>query len=1074
MPRLYRFGQNRHQPAENTFTRITPDRSFTISCPAGSLARAAKALKAESASVRCDVTADSPENLPDAESANVRFDPRFDGKPVLAAGTEAQLRADGREEGESEGRESEKGESRGGREEVDGRGARTRRETGAREVQGKVDGGGWKRGERGGCKETEEEEKAVAVIAGVLRERFGPQIVTEEEHEGSTNERIADEEKKAKGRQEEEEEDWDEEAEGSEVEEEEDGEGNEGGDAAAEASEEVGLPTTSPPTRPPPPRNRRRVVSPSSLLSLYRFFSSHLGISSPSTVTSLLVSYPSLLRSDPTNDLLPRVQLLQSYGAPSLVHLSSQTLISKLQYLEEVVGKKAAGSVVRSYSSILILSVENLQGKVALLGDLIGQENAVLAVARFPRLLSSSGENLKKGFEELVREVEAAMEESGGEENGRHMLQEGARKLAIGVSGQAYKSIAGATIAHEMVVNMVLKYPAIICFSWERNTRHKVEYLKRDMGLPLTEVLAFPYFLGAGVVHEAESATLRFEPSFDDEPVLPVGSEARLRAGGRDEGESEGGKSEKRGSRVTRIREVEGKVAGGGWKRGERGGCKETEEEEKAVAVIAGVLREKFGPQIVTEEEYEGSTNERITEEEDAKGRQGEEEVGYGDEERGGVEAEGEEGEGWKEGEDSEPEAELEAEAEASEEDAPPTTSPPKRHPPPYYGPREMLDFLLARGVRRTRLGPVLRKSRKLISVRARSTNLDILVERAGVPVDKLGVIIDRAPDILSVREETIRSRLEEVSAYFTKSGEGSVNSGRLRQYPNRQHKDKNDLSGLLVQYPGILLRPPERIASNLRLLQSFTPPGTPSIAIPVLRRAPTLVHRSSQNLLPKLQFFVELVGKKAAGSVVRSFPMILFLSVENVQGKVALLSDLIGRENAVLAVARFPRILGSNEENLKKGFKELVREVEAEMEDSGGEDMRRQILEEDARKLAGGGSGQAFKSIAGATIVYEMVANLVVKFPTSICCSWEENMRHKVEYLKRDMGLSIKEVLAFPKFLGYAALERKGAVGQQGVNQQQEGKAVVCLIQFLGCTDKEFEHRFKVELAPFMPETRP
>ncbi|CAI5514935.1 unnamed protein product, partial [Closterium sp. Naga37s-1] len=472
MPRLYRFGQNRHQPAENAFTRITPDRSFTLRCPAGSLARAAKALKAESASVRCDVTADSPENLPDAESANVRFDPRFDGKPVLAAGTEARLSADGREEGESEGRESEKGESRGGREELDGRGAGTRRETGAREVQGKVDGGGWKRGERGGCKETEEEEKAVAVIAGVLRERFGPQIVTEEEHEGSTNERITDEEKKAKGRQEEEEEYWDEETEGSEVDEEEDGEGNEGGDAAAEASEEVGLPTTSPPTRPPPPRNRRRVVSPSSLLSLYRFFSSHLGISSPSTVTSLLVSYPSLLRSDPTNDLLPRVQLLQSYGsftppdspsvavpilsqAPSLVHLSSQTLLSKLQYLEEVVGKKAAGSVVRSYSSILILSVENLQGKVALLGDLIGQENAVLAVARFPRLLSSSCENLKKGFEELVREVEAAMEESGGEENGSHMPQEGARKLAIGGSGRAYKSIAGATIAHEMVVNLL-------------------------------------------------------------------------------------------------------------------------------------------------------------------------------------------------------------------------------------------------------------------------------------------------------------------------------------------------------------------------------------------------------------------------------------------------------------------------------------------------------------------------------------------------------------------------------------------------------------------------------------------
>ncbi|CAI7902396.1 unnamed protein product [Closterium sp. NIES-53] len=843
-PSLYRFGLNRHQPSQNAFTRFrTPDRSFTISCPAGSSARAAE--------------------VPEAESANVRSDPIFDGNPVLpepqvTVGMEARLRTDGREEGESDAGESEKTESKGRREEVDGRGARMRRERRATEVEDNIEGCGSKRGGRGGWKETEEEEKAVAMIAVVLREKFGPQIVREEvEEEGCTNGRITDEED-AKGRHKEEEVGYgDEKTGGLEAEAEEDEEGNEGEDAEAEeeleaeaeASEEDAPPTTSPPT-PPPPRNSPRVVSPSSLLSLYRFFSSHLGISSPSTVASLLVSYPSLLRSDPTNDLLPRVQLLQLYGL--------------------------------SRADIAVITVRN------------------------PPWLRCS--------------------------------------------------------------------------------------------LPLVQ---------------------------------------------------------------------------------------------------------------------------------------------------------------------------------------------------------EMLDFLLARGVRRTKLGMVLRRSHYLIRSQPRSTNLDILVERAGVPVDKLGVMIERRPEIVCVSEEYIQSRLEQVSAYFTDGYEGgNVNSGHLRQHLNQQQKEKNYLGKLLVLFPGILFKTPERVATNLRLLQSFTPPDSPSVAIQILRQAPTLFNLSSQNLLAKLQFLVELVGEKAAEKVVRIHPSILKISVENMQSKVALLSDLIGRENALLAVARNRNMLASNAENMKRSFRELVREVEEALEGGGehGGGYAREsgpfeapqknargcaeqrgsgassragskswaeatAAEEPGFKSIAAATGPGFKSIAGTTIAHEMVVNLVVKVPTSIRYSWERNTRHKVEYLKRDMGLPITEVLAFPYFLGYSLDRRirprhmallskgyvlvphevalpknsaekgghlegvgsgrraegkdkdievvpvygedegemdelgvrkvefqnvsdsmqdsyalvggKGAAGQRGVNGQL-GREAVCLIQLLGCSDKEFEKRFKVELAPFMPETRP
>ncbi|CAI5533237.1 unnamed protein product [Closterium sp. Naga37s-1] len=1231
-PSLYRFGPNRHQLGQNAFTRIrTPERSFTISCPAGSFARAAK--------------------VPEAES--VRFDPRFDSKPVLAVGTEARLRADGREEGESEGGESEESEIRVGREEVDGRGERTRRGRRASAVEGKVERGGWKRGGRGGCKATEEEEEAVAVIAGVLKGKFGPQIVREEgEEEGSTNGSITDEE--AKGAEGEEKVDGNAEAEGAEFEGEEDEEGNEGEDAAAEAEEEAsdedGQPTTSPPT-PPPPLNSPRVVSPSSLLSLYRFFSSHLGITSPSTVASVLASRPALMRSDPASDLLPRVHLLQSYGvsradmsaitmnnaswfrcslaqvremldfllargvrrtklgmvlrksrylmtmrlrsanldilveragvpvdklgviiergptilclreetiqrrleqvstfftngygeesinsghlrqhlnrqhkddlskvlvffpkillrpperiatnlrhlqsftppgspsvaipvlrqAPTLLSQSSQNILSKLQYLEKLVGKKVAGTVLRSHAAVLILSLENMQGKVALLGDLIGRENAVLAVARYPSMLASNGESLKRGFSELVREVEEALE--GGEDEGyarespyveepqidakdaRERAEQGGRALPKNGGerreGRYLEGVGSDRSGEGKEEHMELEYGEEDGEMDELGVR-KVEYQSvLDSMQDSYDVLGRKGAAGRRGVNQqqgwevacltqllgrtdkefekrfkAESANPRFDPSFDGKTVLTVETDARLRADGKEKGEREGGESEESESRVgreeadgrgertrrdRRARKVKGKVEGDRRKRGGRGGCEVTEEEKKAVAVIAGVLREKFGPQIVIEEEEEGgAANGRITDEEEAKGRQEEEEVGYGDEEIEGSEVEEEEDEEWKEGEDAE------AEAGASDEDGTPATSPPT---PPSLLKRR-------RAVSPSSLLSLYRFFSSHLGISSPSTVASLLASYPAL------LRSDSTNDLLP--------RVELLESYGI---------------------SRADISTITMSNPFWL---------RVSLPQSFTPPDSPSIAIRVLRQAPSLVHLSSQNILAKLQYLEELVGKKAAACVVRSHPTVLLLSIENMQGKVALLGDLIGRENTVLAVARFPVLLASNEENIKKGFRELVREVEEAMEESRGEESGRHLLEEGARKLVHevgealeggegdgvarespafeacqkdareraeqGGSdagcqsgveawaeedseeGSGSTSIAATTTACELVVKLVVTFPNSICYSWERNTRHKVEYLKRDMGLSIKEVLAFPHFLGYS-LERR------------------------------------------------
>ncbi|CAI5994726.1 unnamed protein product [Closterium sp. NIES-64] len=181
------------------------------------------------------------------------------------------------------------------------------------------------------------------------------------------------------------------------------------------------------------------------------------------------------------------------------------------------------------------------------------------------------------------------------------------------------------------------------------------------------------------------------------------------------------------------------------------------------------------------------------------------------------------------------------------------------------------------------------------------------------------------------------------LSAYFTAEFGGKVetdstSTSLLKQQLNEPHLVKNRLSKLILSCPVIFSAPPYRMAENIAILQSFTPPGTPNIATNVLQRAPTIVCLSSETLLAKLQFFVELVGKQAAGRVARSHPVVLQLSKENVQGKVAVLADLIGRENAVRVVTQFPLLLASSEDGLEESFRELVREVEEALESSGGE----------------------------------------------------------------------------------------------------------------------------------------
>ncbi|CAI7902399.1 unnamed protein product [Closterium sp. NIES-53] len=474
-----------------------------------------------------------------------------------------------------------------------------------------------------------------------------------------------------------------------------------------------------------------------------------------------------------------------------------------------------------------------------------------------------------------------------------------------------------------------------------------------------------------------------------------------------------------------------GKSEGGKRKSNRTGACK---EEEEAVAVIAGVLREKFGPQIVREVEELGSgmrsseNDERVKVKEEEEGEEGDDE------------------------EAEEEEDEDDAEGETCEEDSPPTTSPPT-HPPQLYNRRVVspssllslyrffsshlgisspstvasllvtypqllrsnptndflprvrllqsygishadiahvtvkappwlrvpleqiqntLEFLLAQGVHRSRLGLILRRTRRLLWWEARSTSLDILVEKAGVPVDKLGGMIVRYPDILTWGKEALNTQLEALSAYFeagcgTKVEAGSTSTGLLKQRQDEPHRDTSHLSRLIVKYPVIFSRHPHHIAESIAILQSFTPPGTPSIASSVLRRAPSIFSLSKEYLLAKLQFFVELVGEEAAGRMVRSRPQVLQLSKDNVQGKVATLADLIGQENSMRLVARSPVLVTTSEDCMKDTFRELVREVEEALERSGDVGNETQVLGKGAGEETAGGIAELVAAAGAA-----------------------------------------------------------------------------------------------------------
>ncbi|CAI5514896.1 unnamed protein product [Closterium sp. Naga37s-1] len=237
-----------------------------------------------------------PSESPEAAVANLQ--PTDDDKATIGtefdAGNVGKVEVGADREGEESVRIVE--EKQGGSEEV---GKRRGRRAG--NVKARREGSGSKSGEG---EASEEEQEDVSVIA---------QIVKEEE-EGLGNGRSGG---------------W-EEIEGGE---ESDATTVAAAAAAAAVEEEVGMDTemqdeeveaeASEEGLPSMPSRPTRATSRSSLLSLYRFFSSHLGISSPSTVASLLASYPQLLRSNPTNDFLPRVCLLQSFriSLADIVHI---------------------------------------------------------------------------------------------------------------------------------------------------------------------------------------------------------------------------------------------------------------------------------------------------------------------------------------------------------------------------------------------------------------------------------------------------------------------------------------------------------------------------------------------------------------------------------------------------------------------------------------------------------------------------------------------------------------------------------------------------------------------------------
>ncbi|CAI7829032.1 unnamed protein product [Closterium sp. NIES-54] len=550
---------------------------------------------------------------------------------------------------------------------------------------------------------------------------------------------------------------------------------------------------------------------------------------------------------------------------------------------------------------------------------------------------------------------------------------------------------------------------------------------------------------------------------------------------GEKQGRSKAGGGKRRGRSAG---ETKKRIEGSG---GESAGGKGCEEEE-AVIVIAQVLMAKFGPQIVREElEEDGGGNGKNAGDEDVEG----EEEAAAEEEKDGLDIEVKKEEAEAEaGEKGSPGTTFRREHATTLSSllslyrffsshlgisSPSTvasllaTHPSllRSDPTSDFLPRvrllqsfgiahaeivhisvrepawfrvslpqiqNTLEFLLAQGVRGSRLGSVLRGGRNLLSWEARSTNLDILVEKAGVPVDKLGGIVEKIPSILTRSKEAINAQLETLSAYLKAGCRGKVeadstSTSSLKQRLDELLLDTSQLSRVILRCPSIFSTPPYRIAENIAILQSFTPPATPSIASSVLRRAPTILSTSKETLLAKLQFFVELVGEEATGRVVRNHPKVLELAKENLQGKLAVLADLIGQENAVRAVAQFPKLLASSETVLKESFKELVREVEEAFEGSGDVGNETQEMGKGDRgvSLEGGNDSRALGSalIVKRCRARQLVVDLVMRFPPCIACSWKTNMKPKVEYLKRDMGLSIMVVLAYPPFLGFS-LDRR------------------------------------------------
>ncbi|GJP42025.1 hypothetical protein CLOM_g1628 [Closterium sp. NIES-68] len=119
--------------------------------------------------------------------------------------------------------------------------------------------------------------------------------------------------------------------------------------------------------------------------------------------------------------------------------------------------------------------------------------------------------------------------------------------------------------------------------------------------------------------------------------------------------------------------------------------------------------------------------------------------------------------------------------------------------------------------------------------------------------------------------EKSLATQVEQLSAYLTEACGGklegdSTSTGHLTQRSNTQHLDSNYLARLILKSPAILSYSPHHISAKLALLQSFTPPGSPPIASSILSKAPTVLNRSRETLLAKLQFVVELVGGGGSG----------------------------------------------------------------------------------------------------------------------------------------------------------------------------------------------------------------